>query len=77
MEFFNVIYIYMYAYAHGASMHIFVYVGERYIYLCMKLLYCIMESTVDSYEKRNTINKTSCRYKVHMNKRKRRNEFET
>ena len=27
----------------------------------MKLLYCIMESTVDSYEKRNTINKTACR----------------
>ena len=27
----------------------------------MKLLYYIMESTVDSYEKRNTINKTACR----------------
>ena len=26
----------------------------------MKLLYYIMESTVDSYEKRNTINKTAC-----------------
>ena len=27
----------------------------------MKLLCCIVESTVDSYEKRNTINKTACR----------------
>ena len=35
-----------------------------------------MESTMDSYEKRNTINKTACRLEVHMKKRKRRNEFE-
>ena len=42
----------------------------------MKLLCCIMKSTVDSYEKRNTINKTACRQKVHMKKRKQPNEFE-
>ena len=28
----------------------------------MKLLYYIMESTVDSYESGNTINKTACYY---------------
>ena len=34
---------------------------RRKLIIKMKLLYYIMESTVDSYEKRNTINKTACR----------------
>ena len=42
----------------------------------MTLLNYIMVSTVDSYEKTNTIKKTAFRQKVHMKKRNRRNEFE-
>ena len=41
----------------------------------IKLLYYIIESAVDSYENISNINKTACRLKVHMKKRKRRNEF--